>query len=85
MEILIAALVLAVPFIGGIFSKSKKSDSKKSNEEELSDELVAVISIAAHEIIKKPVVVKAIHFLDTPADTAWAVHGRFNIMNSHRL
>ncbi len=83
MEILIAALVLAVPFIGGIFSKSKK-DSKKS-EEELSDELVAVITIAAHEIIKKPVVVKAIHFLDTPQDTAWAVHGRFNIMNSHRL
>lgn len=84
MEILIAALVLAVPFIGGIFSKSKK-DSKKSNEEELSDEMVAVITIAAHEIIKKPVVVKAIHFLDTPQDTAWAVHGRFNIMNSHRL
>ena len=83
MEILLAALVLAVPFIGGIFSKKK--DSKKSGEEELSDELVAVITIAAHEIIKKPVVVKAIHFLDTPADTAWAVHGRFNIMNSHRL
>ena len=84
MEILFAALVLAVPFIGGIFSKSKKSDAKKS-EEEISDELVAVITIAAHEIIKKPVVVKAIHFLDTPSDTAWSVHGRFNIMNSNRL
>ena len=83
MEIFIAALVLAVPFIGGIFSKKK--NSKKASEEELSDELVAVITIAAHEIIKKPVVVKAIHFLDTPTDTAWAVHGRFNIMNSHRL
>jgi hypothetical protein len=87
MEILLLALAMAIPAIGGVIaSKTEKAtaETPKKDSQEISDELAVVISLAAHEIIKKPIKVKAIHFLDTPEDTAWAMNGRFNIMNSHR-
>ncbi|NUM81265.1 hypothetical protein HUU42_10705 [bacterium] len=57
----------------------------KPGEDELNDELVAVIAAAATAMMKKPIVIKKIHFLDQAAGTNWAVTGRLNIMASHLI
>jgi hypothetical protein len=54
-------------------------------DDELSDELVAVIGAAAAEVAASPVVVKRIQFLGDRPSPAWAVTGRLNIMASHQI
>lgn len=57
----------------------------KPAEDELNDELIAVIAAAATAVMKKPVVIKKIHFLNQAAGSSWAVTGRLNIMASHLI
>ena len=61
--------------------------SKKTGDDpdEVNDELVAVISAAAFSMMKKPVVIRKIHFLDHRSGDAWAVTGRLNIMASRPI
>ena len=54
-------------------------------DEEVNDEIVAVITAAVAAMLKKPVVVRKIRFLSTESEPAWAVTGRLNIMASHAI
>jgi sodium pump decarboxylase gamma subunit len=54
-------------------------------EDEMNDEIVAVITAAVAATLKKPVVVRKIRFLSAESEPAWAVTGRLNIMASHAV
>ena len=54
-------------------------------DDEVNDEIVAVITAAVTTSIRKPVVVRKIRFLESGAEPAWAVTGRLNIMASHAI
>jgi Na+-transporting methylmalonyl-CoA/oxaloacetate decarboxylase gamma subunit len=65
-----------------ILTYSKKTEVEP---DEVNDELVAVISAAAFSVMKKPIVIRKIHFLDNRSGDAWAVTGRLNIMASRPI
>ena len=65
-----------------ILTYSKKVEVQP---DEVNDELVAVISAAAFNTLKKPIVIRKIHFLDNRSGDAWAVTGRLNIMASRPI
>jgi sodium pump decarboxylase gamma subunit len=54
-------------------------------DDEVNDEIVAVITAAVAATLRKPVVVRKIRFLTTESEAAWAVTGRLNIMASHAI
>ncbi len=54
-------------------------------DDDVNDEIVAVITAAIAATIRKPVVVRKIRFLESGAEPAWAVTGRLNIMASHAI
>jgi sodium pump decarboxylase gamma subunit len=54
-------------------------------DDELNDEVIAVITAAVAATLKKPVLVRTIRFLSTDSEPAWAVTGRLNIMASHAI
>lgn len=54
-------------------------------DEEINDEVVAVIAAAVTAAIRKPVVVRRIRFLSDGPAPAWSVTGRLNIMASHAI
>jgi sodium pump decarboxylase gamma subunit len=54
-------------------------------EEEINDELVAVITAAVESTLKRPVVIRRIRLFGGVEDPAWAVTGRLNIMASHAI
>ncbi|MFH1051703.1 MAG: OadG family transporter subunit [bacterium] len=51
---------------------------------QITPEIVAVISAAAYEVFKKPVVVKKIKYL-TKSATTWSETGRMIVMGSHNI
>jgi hypothetical protein len=51
---------------------------------QITPELVAVISAAAYEVFKKPVVVKKIKYLNKSANS-WSESGRMIVMGSHNI
>ncbi|MBL7993865.1 OadG family protein [bacterium] len=53
--------------------------------EEVHDELAAVISAAVFTVLRKPVTIRKIRFLDNRGEDAWAVTGRLNIMASRPI
>ena len=61
--------------------------SKKvaADPDEIHDELAAVISAAVFTVLRKPVIIRKIHFLDNRSGDAWAVTGRLNIMASRPI
>lgn len=61
------------------------SKKVETEPEEIHDELAAVISAAVFSIMKKPVIIRKIHFLDNRSGDAWAVTGRLNIMASRPI
>ena len=64
---------------------SQKVETKQV-EDEINDELVAVISAAAATAFHKSIIVKKIQFLDQKASGgSWAVTGRLNVMASHAI
>src|SRR5512133_1950632 len=54
-------------------------------ESDESDELIAVLTAAAHETLKAPVIVKSFTFLSNTENPMWSVSGRINIMASHLI
>ena len=56
---------------------------KKEVSEEHNDEIIAVISAAIFNALRKEVVIHKIHFLDNSKVTAWASSGRDSLMSSH--
>lgn len=55
-------------------------------EDEINDELVAVLSAAAATALRKSVVVRKVQFLNQKSNSAsWAVTGRLNVMASHAI
>ena len=63
---------------------AEKVDSHQI-EDDVNDEVVAVITAAIATTLKQPVVVRKIHFLSSGPGPAWAVTGRLNIMASHAI
>lgn len=57
-----------------------------SNEEQISisPEIVAVISAAAYEAFRRPVVIKKVKFLKQ-TDNSWSETGRMIVMGSHNF
>ena len=84
-------ITLIVFFVGWFFGsrhalrKEPISKVPVSAEEDLPDELVAVIAAAASETLTATVVVKRIQFLNDAPSGAWATTGRLNIMASHQI
>jgi sodium pump decarboxylase gamma subunit len=54
-------------------------------DDEVNDEVVAVIAAAATAAMRKRVTIKRITFLSPAPGQAWAVTGRLNIMASHAI
>jgi Na+-transporting methylmalonyl-CoA/oxaloacetate decarboxylase gamma subunit len=54
-------------------------------EEEINDELVAVVAAAAMATIKQPLEVRRMRFLGPEAGRTWTATGRLNIMGSHAV
>ncbi len=54
-------------------------------DDEVNDEVVAVIVAAATAVLKRRVTMKRITFLSPGPGQAWAVTGRLNIMASHAI
>lgn len=54
-------------------------------ENELNDELVAVMAAACAATMKQKVRIRRIQFLGSESGPAWAVTGRLNIMASHLI
>ena len=50
-----------------------------------SEELIAVLTAAAHEMLHKQVVVRSFSFLSNDENHMWSVSGRINIMASHLI
>lgn len=67
-----------------IRSYAQKVEAQRVDEE-LNDEIVAVLTAAASAMMKKPVTVRTIRFLSGGPVPAWAVTGRLNIMASHAI
>jgi hypothetical protein len=85
-------LALPVVFFAGWFLGSRSAlrkdpvaETPAPAEEELSDELIAVIAAAAAETLIAKVVVRRIQFLNDTSTGAWATTGRLNIMASHQI
>ena len=57
----------------------------KPGQEDVNDELVAVLTAAAAVAIRKPVRIRRMRFLDGAATGAWTSTGRLNIMASHAI
>ncbi len=60
------------------------SEPKDDKEVAITPEIVAVISAAAYEVFKKPIVVKKIKYL-TKTETSWSQTGRMIVMGSHNI
>jgi Na+-transporting methylmalonyl-CoA/oxaloacetate decarboxylase gamma subunit len=58
--------------------------NEEKNDLKLSPEIVAVISAAVYEVIKKPIVVKKIKYL-SQTETSWSETGRMIVMGSHNI
>jgi len=54
-------------------------------DEEINDEIVAVLSAAVSTTLRRPVRIRKIRFLTGEPAEAWAVTGRLNIMASHAI
>lgn len=54
-------------------------------EDDVSDELAAVISAAVAATMKRPMVVRRIRLFDAHGGGAWSSTGRLNIMASHHI
>jgi sodium pump decarboxylase gamma subunit len=64
---------------------SEKVETHKVDDE-LNDEIVAVIAAAVAATLRPPVRIRRIRFLTGGgSDPAWAVTGRLNIMASHAI
>jgi Na+-transporting methylmalonyl-CoA/oxaloacetate decarboxylase gamma subunit len=57
----------------------------KQIEDELNDEIVAVLAAAATMAVKRPLRIRKVRFLGTQERGAWAVTGRLNVMASHQI
>ncbi len=84
-------LMLALNGIESRINKSrasrKLSPKPAANSEEqinISPEIVAVISAAAYETFRKPVVVKKVKYLKQ-TDSKWSETGRMIVMGSHNI
>ncbi len=53
--------------------------------DEITPELIAVISAAAYSIVRKPVRIKTISFLGNKDDTAWSQMGKMDVISSHNV
>jgi len=95
-----AVTLTALSFLAGMIWAMKWADEKLNArkirtyaqkvethqvDDEVNDEVVAVIAAAATAAIRKRVTIKRITFLSPGPGQAWAVTGRLNIMASHAI
>jgi hypothetical protein len=49
------------------------------------EDLIAILTAAAMAVLQKPVTLRRVRFLTPPANNAWSVTGRLNVMGSHLI
>lgn len=96
MTIVLASLLLLAGMISGLKTLderinrfrirrySEKVETEKK-EDEVNDELVAILAAAVMTTLRKPVLVRKVRFLGETQGGAWASTGRLSIMASHRI
>lgn len=62
-----------------------KKVEEKPSDDEVNDEVIAVIAAATATALRRHVRVRKIRFLGAQAPGAWAVTGRLNVMASHQI
>ena len=58
--------------------------NEEKSDINITPEIVAVISAAVYEVIKKPVVIKKIKYL-SQSESSWSETGRMIVMGSHNI
>ena len=66
-----------------IRSYAQKVETQKVPAD-FNDEIVAVIAAAAEAVLKRPIIVRKMHFIEDAGDSSWAASGRSRIM-SHTI
>lgn len=62
-----------------------KLAEEPAQQDELNDELIAVLSAAVESTFGKGVVIRRIALFGKPGSNAWKSHGRQTIMSSHTI
>lgn len=95
--ILVFLVSVAFRFLGSkyydkIYGKENDIERLQLNSPALStdnlledDELVAVITAAASEVLKKRIIVRKIKSINPNMESAWSQAGRTSVMGSHSL
>lgn len=99
--LVIVAVVMAMHKLGELSqrSKSAKEEASKAGklvdpskaleararDGEIDDELLAVLTAAAHEALAKPVVIQSVQLIRGTDHQTWASAGRAAMMLSHRV
>lgn len=95
--VLIFSLIMVILTVGFRYFGSKYYDKIYGPEgqqravrqvavrEESDDELIAVISVAANEMLQKRVVVRKIKSISSQNESAWSQSGRLDAMGTHSV
>jgi Na+-transporting methylmalonyl-CoA/oxaloacetate decarboxylase gamma subunit len=62
-----------------------KKVEEKPPEDEITDEIVAVLAAATTAALRRQVRIRKVRFLGTQPAGTWAVTGRLNVMASHQI
>ena len=61
------------------------SPEAELQNDEITPELIAVLSAAAYSVVRKPIRIKTISFLDDKDDSTWAKMGKMDVIGSHNI
>lgn len=86
----LAGMISAIKFLDERFNswRIRRYSEKVATalpEDELSDEIAAIITAAVAATLKKPVRIRRLRLFDADAGAAWSSMGRLNIMASHHI
>lgn len=71
------------PPINKIITKEQVSQDEITSRNVNNDDLIAVISAAAFEVIGGPITIKKINFIEEDSNAAWKNIGRLTNLSSH--
>ncbi len=61
------------------------NENEYIDENEITPELIAVLSAAAYSVVRKPIRIKTISFLGEPGDSNWSKIGKMDVIGSHNI
>lgn len=66
-------------------AKENLNANTEQLEDEISPELIAVLSAAAYSVVRKPIRIKTISFLGGQDDSTWSKMGKMDVIGSHNI